>query len=518
MKKRRVPISTETEKCFVCGRDAYFLLEEGACLFREAQCEHCGAGKRNSDVARAVLRTCLGSEDGCLETRRAELAPLCLYNTQAFGALHDHLHVLPDYVCSEYMDGVPPGEFVDGVRCEDLTRLTFDDDVFDLVISEEVLEHVQDLDAALREVRRVSRPGGHFIFTVPFNEHHRTRKRAALDETGRVIELLPPVHHGDAVRPEGALVFTDFGRDLPDLLAAAQLPTEDLVFGSWHRPEEVTWISDDVSYAAYRTHYEDGTLFSAFRHNSHVFVACNGKPVTHGRAVRKKRTDWRRQLEALHRKLLRQFEENETLHGKLRELGEKYGTASAYAHALEEERERLVRHADGLRRQVELVDADRKTLTGQLEEAGTYAKSLEAARADLAAQAGELRKQLAALEADGDALRRQFVEVEAYAKSVEAERDDLAAQAGELRKQLRALEADGDALRRQFVEVEAYAKSVEAERDGLIRQIEEASSYARSLEIELGRQSATAGVDPHLLQHDAPTDPDRRDVPTGDEP
>ena len=60
-----------------------------------------------------------------------------------------------------------PGSIVDGFRSEDLTRLTYSDASFDLVLTSETLEHVPDLEAALREIRRVLVPGGRHIFTIP---------------------------------------------------------------------------------------------------------------------------------------------------------------------------------------------------------------------------------------------------------------------------------------------------------------------------------------------------------------
>ena len=56
---------------------------------------------------------------------------------------------------------------VEGVRSEDLTRLTYRDESFDLVLTSETLEHVPDLDAALSEIHRVLVPGGRHIFTIP---------------------------------------------------------------------------------------------------------------------------------------------------------------------------------------------------------------------------------------------------------------------------------------------------------------------------------------------------------------
>ena len=46
-------------------------------------------------------------------------------------------------------------------------KLLFDDGTFDAVTTIEVLEHVGDLDASLREIHRVLVPGGRFLITSP---------------------------------------------------------------------------------------------------------------------------------------------------------------------------------------------------------------------------------------------------------------------------------------------------------------------------------------------------------------
>jgi SAM-dependent methyltransferase len=52
---------------------------------------------------------------------------------------------------------------VDG-RVADAERIPYDDDSFDLVVGHAVLHHIPDLLAAFREVLRVLKPGGRFVF------------------------------------------------------------------------------------------------------------------------------------------------------------------------------------------------------------------------------------------------------------------------------------------------------------------------------------------------------------------
>ena len=67
----------------------------------------------------------------------------------------------------------------------DACALPFADASFDLVISSECIEHTLDPRRALAEIHRVTRPGGHFVITVP---NQVWRFSATI---GEVFELRP---------------------------------------------------------------------------------------------------------------------------------------------------------------------------------------------------------------------------------------------------------------------------------------------------------------------------------------
>jgi SAM-dependent methyltransferase len=145
-----------------------------------------------------------------------------VYELSARGALCRHLRrTFARVTVSELFDGVPPGQFRDGVQCQDVQRLTYPAASFDLVTSTEVFEHVPDDRRAFAEVRRVLRPGGCLVFTVPLMEAGPTLERARL-ENGAVVHLVAPEYHGDRLRGRGGvLAFRTYGPDILDRLGAA---------------------------------------------------------------------------------------------------------------------------------------------------------------------------------------------------------------------------------------------------------------------------------------------------------
>ncbi|WP_188131049.1 class I SAM-dependent methyltransferase [Paraburkholderia panacisoli] len=125
-----------------------------------------------------------------------------------------------NYSSSQFLPGVALGTVVDGVRCESIEDLTFEDESIDIFVTQDVLEHVFHPGRAVREIMRVLKPGGAHIFTAPKHKGMlKSVRRAHLREDGTVEYILKPEYHGNPVGDGRALVTFDYGYDFEDLLS-----------------------------------------------------------------------------------------------------------------------------------------------------------------------------------------------------------------------------------------------------------------------------------------------------------
>ncbi|MBS9476064.1 class I SAM-dependent methyltransferase [Ancylobacter radicis] len=133
-------------------------------------------------------------------------------NLRNVAAIHGSEYLGPDY---------PSGTVINGLHHEDIHALSFASDMFDLIVSNEVFEHIPSPPAAFRECHRVLKRDGEMIMTTPFfPTRDASIRRADIGPEG-IVHLLPPMFHGNPVSEEGSLVFYDFGWDILDMAREA---------------------------------------------------------------------------------------------------------------------------------------------------------------------------------------------------------------------------------------------------------------------------------------------------------
>ena len=122
----------------------------------------------------------------------------------------------PGYGASHYFPAMPLGAVAPGgIANENLERLSFPDETFDLVVTQDVMEHVFEPDHAFAEIGRVLKRGGMHVFTTPLvNKHQPSERRARLLADGSIEHLAEPEYHGNPVDPSGSLVTFHWGYDV----------------------------------------------------------------------------------------------------------------------------------------------------------------------------------------------------------------------------------------------------------------------------------------------------------------
>ncbi|MGB9181101.1 MAG: class I SAM-dependent methyltransferase [Pyrinomonadaceae bacterium] len=210
-------------RCNICGKTTLFYTKEAGHVRESLFCLRCKSVSRKRHVAKIILET-FAPQFRSLKGARETLSKLSIYSAVSNDALHRFLgEGNRNFVCSELFPDTEEGMEKNGVLCQNLERLTFDDEKFDLVITEDVFEHVRRPMQGFREVHRVLKAGGYHIFTVPFNFDKPTVQRIDT-ATEKDVYLLPPEYHGDTLR-DRILVYTDFGYDIVERLNALGFET-----------------------------------------------------------------------------------------------------------------------------------------------------------------------------------------------------------------------------------------------------------------------------------------------------
>lgn len=170
------------------------------------ECKYCRMNNRQRLIAGLIMQK---SKNKRLSIYFMEqVTPIYLWAKKNLGS--SHRIVGSEYLGNEYRGG----EIINGIQHENVEMLSFEDNEFDLIISNDVFEHVPNPDIAFKECSRVLKPGGEMLATIPFYDNHDYSIKRAIIENNQIINLLQPEFHGNPLSEKGALVFNDFGWDL----------------------------------------------------------------------------------------------------------------------------------------------------------------------------------------------------------------------------------------------------------------------------------------------------------------
>jgi SAM-dependent methyltransferase len=190
-------------RCEICDAPTAFVLK-GAWIRGDLLCVRCSSRPR----MRALMAVLNEQFPSWRQGKVHESSP-------GTAMLEKFRKECPGYVASHFYPELPVGAEKNGFVCQDLEKQSFATGSFDLVITQDVLEHVLEPQLALREIARTLKPGGAHVFTVPWYYWQATVVRARRTPTGDIDHVLPADYHGNPIQENArSLVVTEWGRDL----------------------------------------------------------------------------------------------------------------------------------------------------------------------------------------------------------------------------------------------------------------------------------------------------------------
>lgn len=143
--------------------------------------------------------------------------------------------MFPSLIGSEFLgnSGAVFNETDPLIRNEDLTNLSFNDEIFDYILSFDCIEHIFEYKKAFKECARCLKKDGVLYFSIPFSPYKDTNiLRAYVDNNGTIVHLLPEEWHGSP--QTGFFCFHNFGWQLiEDIKAAGFGKVEVIFYWSW---------------------------------------------------------------------------------------------------------------------------------------------------------------------------------------------------------------------------------------------------------------------------------------------
>ena len=203
--------------CVPCNKAVSFLVDMQSGGHRHAngwtpnwrerlECPLCRMNNRQRLIA-TLLKQALCDAQGQQVYLMEQVTPIFNWASTTF---KNHKIIGSEYLGHEYTGG----SVFKGIRHEDVENMSFVDGQLDLIVSNEVFEHVPNPAKAFAECARALKVGGVMLATIPFHSENDLSVIRAKLNNGQVENMLPPAFHGNPISADGSLVFTDFGWDL----------------------------------------------------------------------------------------------------------------------------------------------------------------------------------------------------------------------------------------------------------------------------------------------------------------
>ena len=123
------------------------------------------------------------------------------------------------YFASQYWPDKKLGVSVDGITNIDIEKQSsIKSNSFDLVVTQDVFEHLYNPEKAAKEIARTLKKGGAHIFTVPMVNKEKPTVKWSIIKNNEVRFLHDEEYHSNPVDPKGSPVSYHYGYDLAYLL------------------------------------------------------------------------------------------------------------------------------------------------------------------------------------------------------------------------------------------------------------------------------------------------------------
>ena len=191
--------------CPICEKQTFYYLE-GVWIRDQLFCARC----RSIPRWRALIHV--------LETFFPDWRDLSIHESSPGGPASEKISSeCKKYVPTHYFPDIETGKMKDGFLSMNIEHQDFKSESFDLVITQDVFEHVLHPDKGFEEIARTLKPGGAHVFTVPWYYWKETFIRANAQD-GEIKYLAEPEYHGNPIDDNGSLVITEWGWGIVDYI------------------------------------------------------------------------------------------------------------------------------------------------------------------------------------------------------------------------------------------------------------------------------------------------------------